>query len=65
MLTLHPKVLEKDGKKQFAVLPYDEFERMADALAEYEDLKDLRAAKRAEGDAPSKPLAKVRSELGI
>jgi hypothetical protein len=25
MLTLYPEVLVKDGKKQFAVLPYEEF----------------------------------------
>ena len=25
MLKLHPEILVKDGKKQFAVLPYEEF----------------------------------------
>ena len=25
MLTLHPEILVKNGKKQFAVLPYEEF----------------------------------------
>ena len=65
MLTLHPKILEKDGKKAFAVLPYDEFERIAEELADYEDLKDLRSAKTAEGDAPGKPLSEVRGELRI
>jgi len=65
MLTLHPKILEKDGKKEFAVLPYDEFERIAEELADYEDLKDLRAAKNAEGNGPGKSLSEVRAELGI
>lgn len=65
MLILHPKILEKDGKKEFAVLPYDEFERVAEELADYEDLKDLRLAKNAEGDSPAKPLFEVRAELGI
>ena len=65
MLTLHPQVLEKDGRKQFVVLPYDEFEQLASELADYEDLKDLRAAKREEGDAPSVALSQVRQNLGI
>jgi len=25
MVTLHPSILEHDGKKAFAVLPYEEF----------------------------------------
>lgn len=65
MLTLHPKILEKNGKKEFAVLPYDEFERIAEELADYEDLKDLRAARAKEGDASGRPLSDVRSQLGI
>lgn len=65
MLTLHPNILEKDGKKEFAVLPYDEFERLAEELADYEDLKDLRSAKSKEGPAPTKSLSDVRSFLGI
>ena len=65
MLKLHPKILEKDGKKEFAVLPYEEFERLSDELADYEDLKDLRTAKSEERHAPGTPLAEVREELGI
>nr|VFK25971.1 MAG: hypothetical protein BECKMB1821G_GA0114241_101724 [Candidatus Kentron sp. MB]VFK33772.1 MAG: hypothetical protein BECKMB1821I_GA0114274_10539 [Candidatus Kentron sp. MB]VFK76374.1 MAG: hypothetical protein BECKMB1821H_GA0114242_10549 [Candidatus Kentron sp. MB] len=65
MLTLHPRILEKNGKKEFAVLPYEEFEQITMALADYEDLKDLRAAKRDEQDAPGTPIAQVRQELGI
>jgi len=65
MLTLHPNILEKDGKKEFAVLPYDEFERIGEELADYEDLKDLRSSKSEEGAAPTKSLASVRAALGI
>ena len=65
MLELHPKILEKNGKKEFAVLPYEEFERISEELADYEDLKDLRTAKHKEQDAPSKPLSEVREDLGI
>nr|VFK67690.1 MAG: hypothetical protein BECKUNK1418G_GA0071005_11575 [Candidatus Kentron sp. UNK]VFK72969.1 MAG: hypothetical protein BECKUNK1418H_GA0071006_11535 [Candidatus Kentron sp. UNK] len=65
MLTLHPKILEKNGSKEFAVLPYEEFEQITMALADYEDLRDLRAAEQDDKDAPSIPLAQARRELGI
>ena len=42
MLTLHPDILVKNGKKQFAVLPYEEFVALQERLADAEDLLDLR-----------------------
>ncbi len=51
--------------KEFVVLPYEEFERLSQELADYEDLKDLRAAKNEEKDAPSATLGDVREELRI
>ncbi len=41
MLTIHPNILERDGKKAFAVLPYEEFVMIEEELQEYEDLKEL------------------------
>ena len=63
MLTLHPNILEKDGKKAFVILPYEEFVAIQEQLHDLEDLKELRAAKAEEGDAPTTPLASVRQEL--
>nr|VFK10634.1 MAG: Antitoxin Phd_YefM, type II toxin-antitoxin system [Candidatus Kentron sp. LPFa]VFK26731.1 MAG: Antitoxin Phd_YefM, type II toxin-antitoxin system [Candidatus Kentron sp. LPFa] len=65
MLTLHPRILEKNGKEEFAVLPYEEFEQITTALADYEDLRDLRAAEQDEKDTPGIPLEQTRRELGI
>jgi len=65
MLTLHPNILERDGKKAFAVLPYEEFQNLQQELDEYEDLKDLRAAKAEEATAPVDSLCSVRSALKI
>ena len=65
MITLHPSILEHDGKKTFAVLPYEEFQRVREELDDYEDLKDLRAAKAAEGGAPVSPLTAIREDLNI
>ncbi len=65
MIVLHPRILEKQGKKEFAVLPYEEFERLTEELADYEDLKCLRQAKAEEEDAATISLAEAREELNI
>lgn len=65
MVILHPNILEQNGKKQFAVIPYEEFLKIQEELSDYEDLKELRQAKKAEGNAPTASLAEARKELGI
>ena len=45
MIELHPEVLEKNGKKEFVMLPYVEFVALQEILADAEDVLDLRAAK--------------------
>ena len=65
MVTLHPNILECDGKKAFAVLPYEEFVKIEEELDDLEDIKDLRAAKAEEANTPATPLASVRKELKI
>ena len=59
-MTIHPQVIEKEGKKEFVILPYEEFLALRAKLEDYEDLKDLREAKAAEGDAASTPLSDLR-----
>ena len=54
MLELHPNILEKEGKKEFVVLPYEEFLALQQILTDAQDLIDLREAKDAEQHAPSK-----------
>jgi PHD/YefM family antitoxin component YafN of YafNO toxin-antitoxin module len=63
MVTVHPNILERDGKKEFVVLPYEEFVTMEEELQDYDDLKALRAAKDEEADAPTVSLAEARKEL--
>jgi hypothetical protein len=60
---LHPEILTKNGRKEFAVLPYEEFVALQEWLADVEDLLDLRAAKGAEEDAPTVSLAEVERRL--
>jgi hypothetical protein len=64
-LKLHPQYLIKDGKRQFVVLPYEEFEALQELLADAQDLIDLRAAKEEEADAPTTPLEDVKRQLGL
>jgi len=65
MVMLHPNILERDGKKAFVVLPYEEFVLIEEQLEELDDLKELRAAKAEEADAPTVTLDEVRRELGL
>ena len=65
MIALHPNILKQEGKKQFVVLPYNEFIILQEELADYEDLKNLRRAKDAEKDAPTISLEDAKSALGL
>jgi len=65
MLILHPEILVKDGKKQFAVLPYKEFIALQKRLADAEDLLELRKAKRAEKRKKAVPVSRVKRKLGL
>lgn len=65
MIQLHPEILKKNGKNEFVVLPYAEFTALRELLDDYEDLLDLRAAKKLEHAEPSVPLTEVKNELGL
>jgi len=63
-MTLNAKILVKDGKRQFAVLPYEQFVARQKRLSEAEDL-ELRKAKRAEGKKRSIPLTEAKRRLSL
>ena len=65
MIEVHPSILERDGKKEFAVLPYEEFEYIMEALSDYEDLRELREAKGTEGESSGTALSEIREKLCI
>ncbi len=65
MINLNPKILEKDGEKEFAVIPYDEFLKIQQELDDYECLKALREAKAKEADAETVPFEKAKKILDI
>lgn len=64
-MTLHPQILINDGKKQFAVLPYEEFVSLKKRLEDMEDLLELRKAKKVEGLKSTVPLARAKRHLGL
>jgi hypothetical protein len=65
MIQLHPEFLTKDGKKEFAVLPYEEFVALQAVLADAADLIDLREAKIDEASAATVSLSEVKDRLGL
>ncbi len=44
-MNIRPQIIEKDGKKELAVLPYEDFLRLQQELEDYEDLRTLRLEK--------------------
>lgn len=65
MIELHPEILKKNGKSEFVVLPYEEYEALQELLADYQDLLDLRDAKSKESNKPSVPLTEVKKQMGL
>ena len=65
MLTIHPNILECDGKKAFVVLPYEEFVAIEEELQDFDDLKELRATKAEEASHPGVSLCDAKKELGL
>ena len=61
--TLHPEFLTKNGRREFAVLPYREFVALQARFEDLEDLLELRKAKKAEGRKAGIPLDEVRRRL--
>ncbi len=64
-LSLHPQFVTKAGKKEFVVLPYQEFLVLQEMLEDAEDLMDLRVAKRESEEESSLSLEEARSELDL
>lgn len=62
-MVVNAQIIKKNGKKEFAVLPYDEFQKIQEELASYEDLRCLREAKMAERNAPTIGLAELKKRI--
>jgi PHD/YefM family antitoxin component YafN of YafNO toxin-antitoxin module len=51
------QVLEKDGKKEFVVISWKDFEQIREMLEDYDDLRELRKAKAASKGKKPIPFA--------
>ena len=62
-MEVNAQIIKKNGKKEYAVLPYEVFQEMQEELASYEDLRCLREAKMAEKDAPTIGISELKKKL--
>ncbi|MEA3369305.1 MAG: type II toxin-antitoxin system Phd/YefM family antitoxin [Candidatus Ratteibacteria bacterium] len=64
-MTPHIQILKRNGKNEFAILPYQEFLKMQESLEDYEDLKELRLAKAKEANAKTVSFKEVKKKLKL
>ena len=64
MLELYPEILSKNGKKELAILPAEEYKQLLELLEDLENLRELRLAKPEELNEPLINLAKVKQLWG-
>jgi PHD/YefM family antitoxin component YafN of YafNO toxin-antitoxin module len=64
-MTIHPQIIEKEGKKEFVVIPYEEYVQIQEALEDFEDLKVLRQEKEQSKSEPTTPLNQAAKNLGL
>ncbi len=62
-MSIHPQIIERAGKKEFAVIPYEEFLLIQEALKDYDDLRLLREEKASSGHEAARPLDHVLAEM--
>ena len=63
MVTLNAQIIRKEGKKEYVVIPYDEFLKIQEELHNYEDLRCLREAKEAEKGAPTISIDEIKRQM--
>jgi len=63
MGTVNIQIIKKNGKKEYVVMPYDEFLRVQEELDDYQDLRCLREAKKAEENASTVGLEELKEHL--
>lgn len=65
MIELHPQIIEKNGRRESVLLPYEEFEALREIAEDVEDLHDLRAAIARNENDESVPLEEVERRFGL
>jgi hypothetical protein len=62
-MVVNAQIIKKNGKKEYAVLPYEDFQKIKEELASYEDLRCLREAKIAERDEPTIGITELKKRI--
>lgn len=62
---MEAQIIEKRGKKEFAVIPYKDYVRMQKDLENYYDLLELRRAKADSRNQTGRSFDEVAEELGL
>lgn len=62
-MSIHPQIIEKDGRKEFVVLPYEEFLQIQEALEDLEDLRVLREERVSSASEATRSLDDVLTEI--
>jgi PHD/YefM family antitoxin component YafN of YafNO toxin-antitoxin module len=62
-MSIHPQIIEKDGRKEFVVLPYEEFLQIQEALEDLEDLRVLREERVSAASEAKRSLDDVLAEI--
>ncbi len=57
-----PQIIEKEGRKEFVVLPYEEFLQIQEALDDFKDLRELRKERTESKDAAGRNLRQSGKE---
>ena len=61
-MSIHPQIIEKNGVREYAVIPYDEFLRIQEELEDFDDLKTLREEKTSSREQPSRTLDSILAD---
>jgi PHD/YefM family antitoxin component YafN of YafNO toxin-antitoxin module len=65
MIELHPQIIEKNGRRESVLLPYEEFEALREIAEDQEDLHDLHAAKARNENDETVSLEEVERRFGL
>ena len=64
-MIIHPQIIEKEGKNEFVIIPYEEFLLIQKALEDLDDLKELREEKECYRKEPARKLDEVIKDLNL
>jgi hypothetical protein len=63
MVTLNAQIIKKEGKSEYAVIPYEEFLKVQEELQKYEDLRCLRKTKAVERNSSTIGIDELKKRV--